>query len=92
MSKVPLGNNRSSVVLYGILGLNLLPNLNLNPESRVANVMDNHPAAVSAACATYAKGGCAAFKLVKAGASATMSSAESENTQSRARTSIAESK
>lgn len=71
------------ISLYGVLGFNLLPNLNLNPESRVSQVIDNHPAAVTAVCATYAKGGCVAWKAVKNGASAVVSDKESQPRESQ---------
>lgn len=70
--------NLKMLNFYGVLGLNLLPNLNLNPESRVTQVIDNHPAAVTAACATYAKGGCVAWKAAKSGASAVLGEHESQ--------------
>jgi hypothetical protein len=56
-------------LMFGILGLNILPNSGSRPsiESRVENITAAHPAATTAACATVAKGGCAAVKVVKAG-------------------------
>ena len=69
-------SKRKSILIYGILGFNILPNINV--ESRVSNVMGNHQTAVTVACASYAKGGCAAVKLAKAGASAAFSGESSE--------------
>lgn len=71
-----LGKYSRLLPCYGILGMNLLPNL--NPESRVSQVIDNHPTAVTAVCATYAKGGCIAWKAVKNGASAVVADKESQ--------------
>jgi hypothetical protein len=67
-------------LMFGILGLNILPNSGSRPgiESRVENITAAHPAATTAACATVAKGGCAAVKIVKAG-SAALTTQESED-------------
>ena len=72
-------SKHKSILIYGILGFNILPNINV--ESRVSNVVGNHETAVTVACASYAKGGCTAVKLAKASASAALSSESSEKSQ-----------
>lgn len=46
---------------------------NTNPESRMIDVVNNHPVAVTAACAVWAKGICVAVKAAKYASSATES-------------------
>ena len=71
--------------MFGILGLNILPNSSSRPsvESRVENITAAHPAATTAACATLAKGGCAAVKEVKAGSTALTTHESNENSSEK---------
>lgn len=71
--------------MFGILGLNILPNSSSRPsvESRVENITAAHPAATTAACATLAKGGCAAVKVVKAGSTALTTHESNENSSEK---------
>lgn len=71
--------------MFGILGLNILPNSSSRPsvESRVENITAAHPAATTAACATLAKGGCAAVKVVKAGSTALTTHESDENSSKK---------
>lgn len=72
-------------LMFGILGLNILPNSSSRPsvESRVENITAAHPAATTAACATLAKGGCAAVKVVKAGSTALTTHESDENSSKK---------
>lgn len=72
-------------IMFGLLGLNILPNSGSRPsiESRVENITSAHPAATTAACATVAKGGCAAVKVVKAGSSALTTHESDENNSNK---------